>query len=107
MRHLNSSQSQDLRGSSCLHGVQGVGVDLPGLLVGGSGADDVGDPGGPGDPRRHHGRHRVAVETSGDITTSSPDWNYSGRDSKLRSVWVIPGIPTTRPPTHSPPVFQV
>ena len=55
-------------------------MDPPGLLVGRGGADDVGDPRGPRHPGRHHGRHRVAVESSGDVTTSSPDWNYSGPD---------------------------
>ena len=80
MSHLNSSQSKDLRGARCFHGVESVGVDLPGLLVGRGGADNVGDPGSPSDPGGHHGGHCVAVETSGDITTSSPDWNYSGPD---------------------------
>ena len=103
MWHLNSSQGQDLRGPSCVHGVEGVGVDLPGLLVGGSGADDVGDPGGPGDPGRHDGGHRVAVETSGDITTCSSDWNYSGRDKEQVNICLGYSPYTTSHPLTSIP----
>ena len=50
---------------------------LAGLLVCGSRADDVGDPGGPGYPGSHHRGDRVAVETPGHIAAGRTDGDNS------------------------------
>ena len=64
---------------------------LAGLLVCGSRADDVGDPGGPGYPGSHDRGDRVAVETPGHIAAGRIDWDNS--EERVRDGQLMTGVP--------------